>query len=105
MAYPDSTPESQVVMASQNIHNPEVVLSLSKEADKRGLKLSDGIDAVKRGLKDKDKYLKAAELTLKIHGHLQDNKTIMPVPVSKEHYWELCQQFFKAKSGSSQDKP
>ena len=99
MAYPDATPRSQGLIADENLRNPTVLLSLGEKAERRGLSLNSGIDAIKKGLDEENPqaYLKAAELTLKIHGHLQDNKVAIPIPVSKEQYLELCRTFWTTK--------
>ena len=88
IAYPDAKPETQRVQAYENMKNPVVLLSLSKRADSLGLRLEDGIEAVKDGLKatklfgkdaveheDHGARLKAAELTFKIHGELKESST------------------------------
>ena len=108
--YPDSTPESQRVMAAQNMKHPAIVPYISRLADEKGLTKDACVEAIRDGLKATKLYgkegiehedgrarLRAAELGLKLHGELRDDKTILPVPVTKDQYQELCREFWGTK--------
>lgn len=110
MAYPDATPESQRVIAAQKLDKPEVLSSISRIANQKGLTRDACVEAIKDGLTavkkiwnkqgdeieydDTPSRLKAAELGLKVHGELREDRTILPVPVTKDQYRELCREFW-----------
>lgn len=109
-AYPLATPESQERIAREKMSNPEILLSLSKEAELIGLRKRDCIETIKEGLKatklygkesvehpDHSSRLHAAEMGIKIHGGLLNDRTILPIPVTKEQYNELCMTFWGTK--------
>lgn len=99
-AYPTVTDKSAGEMASRNMRNPAIVSSISAMADARGVKREDCLDAIARGLKEDNPkaYLTAAKLGLEVHKELGGN-TILPVPVTKEQYIELCRTFWTEKPG------
>lgn len=117
MAYPDASPESQRVIAHQNLEKIEVLSSISTLANKKGLTKDLCLEAIKNGLTstkktwnkmgdeieydDNSSRLKAAELGLRVHGELRNDRTILPVPVTKEQYQDLCREFWGSKPDGS----
>lgn len=99
MAYPDATRESQGVMASRNLSKPDIVLSISKELDRQGVKDETLCQAIKRGLDEESPkaYLKAAEIGFKLKGHLKTEKEGGVVPITKDLFVELCSVFWGTK--------
>ncbi len=111
MAYPDADPESHRKLASENLKHPVVLSTISELADRKGLTKDSCVETIKDGLKATKLYgkegiehedhtarLRAAELGLKLHGQLKEDRgVILPVPVSKEQYMELCKTFWNTK--------
>jgi len=114
LAYPDATAREAVVIGSANMSKPLVSSSIAEVSNRIGLTkdkcvvtILDGLDADNETVDqfgrphaspDHRTRLKAAELGLRLHGELKsDHTTIMPVPVSKEAYIGLCQEFWKSK--------
>ena len=110
IAYPDTTETSKKIIRNRNMRNPLVAKAISKIADEHGLTRSkcveticDGLSATKLAGKDAIEYddhasrLRAAELGLKLHGELREDRTILPIPVNKEQYIELCKTFWGTK--------
>lgn len=110
MAYPDADEESHRKLASENLKHPEVLHSIGKLANEKGLTKISCVEAIKEGLSatrlfgkegiehaDHSARLKAAEMGLKLHGELREDRTILPIPVTKEQYQDLCRTFWTEK--------
>lgn len=110
LAHPDASPESQRVMAYQDLSHPLVSSTISDIAESKGLTKQNCVEAIKNGLAATKPYgkegiehddhpsrLKAAELGLKLHGYLRDSAIAIPVPVTKEQYVDLCRAFWGSK--------
>lgn len=113
MAYPDADEESHRKLASENLKHPEVLHSISKLADEKGLTRASCVETIKEGLSavktrwnkegdeiedaDNTARLKAAEMGLKLHGELREDRTILPIPVTKEQYKELVREFWNGE--------
>lgn len=111
IAYPDASPKDAQVIASQNMQNPELVHNISVLANRKGLTQDACVETIKESLTATKLYgkegiehadaparLRAAELGLKLHGQLKEDRgVILPVPVSKEQYMELCKTFWNTK--------
>lgn len=117
-AYPGAQPESQRVIAHQNMTNPVIVSSISRLADAKGLtkdacleKIKDGLEASnvtvdmmgrKHETTDHKTRLKAAELGLRVHGELKNGEPSGAVPITKDLFVELCSVFWGTKPGPQQ---
>lgn len=113
LAYPLATPESQRVIAAQKMEKPEVLSSISRLANAKGLTkdaclgaITEGLSAVKKTWNkqgdeieydDTPSRLKAAELGLKVHGELKNTEASGTVPITKDLFIELCQTFWGTK--------
>ena len=92
IAYPDSK-------ASKLMKKEQVSSYMSSLLDEKGAtrnKCAENIFKKIEGRNDKAS-LEATRMALEIHGELKKDKTILPVPVTKEQYQELCQEFWKSK--------
>lgn len=114
MAYPLAEPDSHRKIASEKLQKPEVLHSISRIANEKGLTkdacistITDGLAATKlygkEGIEHADHAarLKAAELGLKVHGELRDSSG-PAVQVTKDVFVDLCKAYWATKPSGPQ---
>lgn len=85
--------------ASRELGKEQVSSYMSEILDQKGATreyCGENIVAKMRSRNDKAS-LEATKMALEIHGELKKDKTILPVPVTKEQYQRLCMEFWQSR--------
>lgn len=95
--WPDAiTPE---LSANKTLKNEAVQSYMGKLLNTHGASREDCAENIGAKMKSRNEKasLEATRIALEIHGELKKDKTILPIPVNKEQYQELCREFWRTK--------